>query len=826
MKNLRTHIARFLIVAAALICGYFTLTTGRTAGADSTKNSARPTPDLRGSAAIRHLEQTGLYNSLSAAVTAARYQIEARKEGGHEAANPKQGYRTVFTREGIEVRESGRTGGKWRLGMKLTAYGYGERKKAAPFADVKARNDRIEYERRASDGGAISEWYVNRANGLEQGFTIAQAPGKRRAGEKLNLWLKLSGDLKARLGESGQAILLNGRGTGAGLRYDKLHAFDTTGREIEARMKLSGDQVRIEVADEGAIYPVTIDPTLTQQQKLEASDAVAGDAFGALVAMSGETVVISAQGDDGAGGPDQGSVYVFVRSGGVWSQQQKLEASDAAASDFFGSSVAISGETVVVGASADDGAAGPDQGSAYVFVRSGGVWSQQQKLEASDAGAGDLFGFSAAISGETVVVGAIGDTGAAGFLQGSAYVFVRSGGVWSQRQKLEASDAGQLDFFGWSVAISGETVVVGASGDEGAAGPNQGSVYVFVRSGGGWSQQQKLEASDAELGDFFGVSVAISGETVVVGASADDGAAGPDQGSAYVFVRSGGVWSQQQKLEASDAREVEFFGFPVAISGETVVIGATGDAGAAGPDQGSAYVFVRSGGVWSQQQKLEASDAGAGDWFGASVAISGETVFVGAFLHDGAAGADQGSAYVFAPPANQPPNCGGAFPSVDMIWPPNHDMVNVTIQGVTDPDGDPVTINIDQIKQDEPTDGTGDGHTCPDGAGIGTSTAQVRAERSAQGDGRVYTIYFTASDGKGGSCQGSVTVCVPKSIKGSCTNGGAIYDSTQCDTSFNWQSGDSVTTHWPSAGEPAYGKNYCLLDGILHLLLDDPPCLD
>jgi hypothetical protein len=130
-------------------------------------------------------------------------------------------------------------------------------------------------------------------------------------------------------------------------------------------------------------------------------------------------------------------------------------------------------------------------------------------------------------------------------------------------------------------------------------------------------------------------------------------------------------------------------------------------------------------------------------------------------------------------------------------------MVDVTIQGVTDPDGDPVTINIDQIRQDEPTDGTGDGHTCPDGAGIGTSTAQVRAERSAQGDGRVYTIYFTASDGNGGSCQGSVTVCVPRSIKRSCTNGGAIYDSTQCDTSLNWQSGDSVITHWPSAGEPA-----------------------
>jgi hypothetical protein len=292
-------------------------------------------------------------------------------------------------------------------------------------------------------------------------------------------------------------------------------------------------------------------------------------------------------------------------------------------------------------------------------------------------------------------------------------------------------------------------------------------------------------------------------------------------------VRSGGVWSQQQKLEASDAEAGDWFGFSVAISEETVVVGASIDSGAAGFSQGSAYVFVRSGGVWSQQQKLEASDAAAVDWFGNSVGISGETVVVGAFLHDDAArlSFEQGATYVFAPPANQPPNCGGAFPSVVTIWPPNHDMVDITIQGVTDPDGDPVTINIDQIKQDEPTDGTGDGHTCPDGAGIGTSTAQVRAERSAQGDGRVYTIYFTASDGNGGSCQGSVTVCVPKSINGSCTNGGAIYDSTQCDTSLNWQSGDSVTTHLPSAGEPAYGKNYCLLGGILHLLLDDPPCL-
>ncbi len=371
---------------------------------------------------------------------------------------------------------------------------------------------------------------------------------------------------------------------------------------------------------------MTIDPTFTQQQKLKASDAVTNDLFGHSVAISGETVVIGAWLHDGAGGFQSGSAYVFVRSGGVWTEQQKLEASDGSAQDTFGFSVAISGETIVVGAHNDHGAAGSDQGSAYVFVRSGGVWSQQQKLEASDGAPGDRFGYAVAISGETVVVGAEGDDGAAGGEQGSAYVFVRSGGVWIEQQKLEASDAAAVALFGHSVAISGETVVVGPG------------AYVFVRSGDAWSQQQKLEASDGAPGDRFGFSVAIDAETVVVGAESDNGAAGFDQGSAYIFVRSGGVWSQQQKLEASDAAEEDQFGNSVAISGETVVIGARLDEFG---NPGSAYVFVHSGGVWSQQQKLMVSDVEIFAEFGTSVAISGETIVVGAPF--------DASAYVFAP---------------------------------------------------------------------------------------------------------------------------------------------------------------------------------
>ncbi len=649
MKNQRTHITRFLIIAAiALIGCYIGLTPGRTAGSSGSANKAAPLlPTLRGEAAIGHLKQSGLYHSLATAVTAARYKMEERKAGGYQASNPEQGYRTIFTREGVELRGASRTGPEWRLGMKLRSAGYGERQLTVSGGRLRSRGNRTEIEHQvrqweiSSHQLQITEWYQNTAGGLEQGFTLESAPGERREGERLRVTLALEGELRAEEVEAGQALELTDDKGQRVMRYDHLVVMDAGGRELAARMaaRMDRGEVWLEVDDRDALWPVTIDPTFTQQQKLLAADAAADDLFGTSVAISGETIVVGVPGDSGAAGLFQGSTYVFVRSAGVWSQQQKLEAADPA-DDSFGVSVAISGETIVVGAPFDDGAAGFAQGSAYVFVRSAGVWSQQQKLEAADPASDDSFGVSVAISGETVVVGSN---------QGSAaYVFMRSAGVWSQQQKLEAADAAEGEGFGNSLAISGETVVVGAVFDDDAGGINQGSAYVFVRSGGVWSQQQKLLAADAAEGDGFGESVAISGETIVVGARFDSGAAGLFQGSAYIFARSVGVWSQQQKLEASDPAEFDQFGFSVAISGETVVVGTPFDSGAAGSDQGSVYVFVRSGVVWSQQQKLEAADAAAGDFFGRSVAISGETIVVGAPFDDGAASINQGSAYVFA----------------------------------------------------------------------------------------------------------------------------------------------------------------------------------
>ena len=223
---------------------------------------------------------------------------------------------------------------------------------------------------------------------------------------------------------------------------------------------------------------------------------------------------------------------------------------------------------MVVGALYDDVGSNADQGSAYIFIRSGPNWVQQQQLFAADGAAGDLFGSAVAIRGETVIVGAVHDDGA----RGSAYVFVRNGTNWSQQQKLIALDGAAGNNFGVSVALAGETALVGAY----ATGPNQGSAYVFIRNGVSWSQQQKLQALDASQGDFFGFSVALSGETALIGSLLADGTT-INTGAAYVFLRSGVTWTQQHKLTAPDGGNNDSFGVSVALSGETALVGANDD---------------------------------------------------------------------------------------------------------------------------------------------------------------------------------------------------------------------------------------------------------
>ena len=351
----------------------------------------------------------------------------------------------------------------------------------------------------------------------------------------------------------------------------------------------------------------------------------------------------------------------------------KLTASDAAAGDQFGNSVSISGDTVIVGAPRDDDACLPtentscDSGSAYVFGRDvGGAdnWGQVVKLTAFDAAAGDNFGVAVSISGDTIIVGAPFDDLFGDISAGSAYVFGRDvdgADNWGQVVKLTAFDSAAGDFFGRSVSILGDTAIVGAPGDDDACIPTEntscdsGSASVFGRDVDGadnWGQVAKLTASDADLDDKFGFSVSISGDTAIVGADHNDDA-GLDSGSAYVFVIPSGdcacFLTETAKLTASDAAADDLFGFPVSISGDTAIVGARSNDDVPF-NSGSAYVFVKPGGAWAgsltETTKLTASDAAAVDQFGNSVSISGDTAIVGAFGDDDA-GTSSGSAYVF-----------------------------------------------------------------------------------------------------------------------------------------------------------------------------------
>ncbi len=392
--------------------------------------------------------------------------------------------------------------------------------------------------------------------------------------------------------------------------------------------------------------------TPVEVAKLLTADGAAGDQFGYSVALYGDTAVIGARfDDDDVNGLESGSAYVFTRTGTTWSQQAKLTAADGASRDWFGVRVAISGDTAVITADADDDDVnGVDSGSAYVFTRSGTTWYQQAKLTAADGAAVDLFGYSVALSGETALFGArFDDDEVNGVDSGSAYVFIRSGTTWSLQAKLTAADGAAGDEFGYSVALFGDTAVITADADDDDVnGVDSGSAYVFARSGTTWSQQAKLTAADSAAGDMFGVRVALSGDTALIGARFDDDD-GVDSGSAYVFTRTGTAWSQQAKLTAADSAAGDWFGYSVALSSDTALIGAHfNDYDVNGVDSGSAYVFKRSGTTWSQQAKLTAADATAGDQFGGRVALSGDSALIGARLVDNDVyGVDSGSAYVF-----------------------------------------------------------------------------------------------------------------------------------------------------------------------------------
>lgn len=411
-------------------------------------------------------------------------------------------------------------------------------------------------------------------------------------------------------------------------------------RRLASKTPSGGREVWLEVDESMAVYPVTIDPTFTQEGKLFASDGAQSDRLGTSVAISGDTAVVGAPLRDVSGNDNRGAAYVFVRSGTTWTQQAKLVASDSAANDNFGQAVAITGDTVIVGSPNSDGP-NENQGAAYVFTRSGTTWTQRQRLSAPDGARLDFFGYSVAMTSTKAVIGAYFDDLDSGLDHGSAYIFAGSGGSWTQSSKLIAWDGGGSKF-GNAVSISDDRIVVGSYSSIVDMTVGRGAAYLFTSSGG---QVAKLLAPDGDAGDNFGYSVAVSGNTVLVGSFGDDVGSNSNQGSAYVFSNDG---TYQTKLLASDGAASDLFGSAVAVSDGLAIVGAGRDDVGSLTDIGSAYVFSGSGATWTQVERLNPSDGPATDFFGDAIAISGNSALFGAiFSNVGATIVDQGAAYVF-----------------------------------------------------------------------------------------------------------------------------------------------------------------------------------
>jgi hypothetical protein len=390
-----------------------------------------------------------------------------------------------------------------------------------------------------------------------------------------------------------------------------------------------------------------------EQGILTAVDGAARDQMGWSVGVDGDTAVVGAPHDDVDGRADQGSAYVFVRSGGVWTQQAHLTAVDGAAGDEFGRAVAVDGDTLLVGAPQQSVGAEGARGAVYVFTRSEASWNQGGHLTASAVKAGG-FGSSVALDGDTALVGDPGHEVGAHVRTGAALVFVRSGTSWSLEQQLAASDAAADDWFGWSVALDGDTALVGAPGDNVGTAVNHGAATLFVRSGSRWSAQAELTGSGGASSERFGDAVSLDGDTAVVGAPFDHVGTVPDQGAAYVFVRSGAAWPLQQRLLGTDREpQDDHFGAAVVVRDDAVLVGAPEneverDGGADASAQGTVFAFARSAGAWTRQARLTAANGAAQDHFGFSVSLSGDTALAGALDDDVGGRADQGSARVLA----------------------------------------------------------------------------------------------------------------------------------------------------------------------------------
>ncbi len=598
--------------------------------------------------------------------------------GMYQAANATHDIQIVFTPTEICMTD---VPAQVTWQMALIRYGYGRRTVPVLPAELVALGRRMEYRR-----GNLTEWYVNGPLGLEQGFTLKEPPEMgNHEKEYLVLEVALTGDLSPKLAKDGRSLSLHSADNTIAFSYGHLSVTDAGGHLLPAWFELTDSQAQtpsrlsIVVDDSNALYPIIIDPTVERFFKLYAADGNISDNFGYSVAISGDTAVIGAYFASNSS-YSAGKAYVFVQSGKKWVFQTILYGGSA--TNGFGTSVAIdsTANTIVVGAPTYTQSGKLNLGAAYVFARSGTIWPSLSTdfLTASDGRAGDLFGTSVAVTGNTVLVGAPGVPNV-DIHQGAVYVFARSGAFWPQQQILMPSNGGAGDNeFGIAIAVDGNTAVIGARGfDHTIVG--QGSAYVFTNSGSTWSQQTELRASDGAYGDNFGCSVAISGMTLVVGAFHKSATAGINVGAAYVFTGSGASWTQQTKLTASDGAAGDLFGSSVGIGNGIIAVGAPQHSTLLGTRTGAVYIYAMPGSIWLQQRvpllAANGSSYTSNVYLGNSLAMDATHLLVGAPGNGTNDGTSLGAAYLYqlAPPENKnhdKPDCPYCYAGGDYVGDP------------------------------------------------------------------------------------------------------------------------------------------------------------
>ncbi len=587
---------------------------------------------------------------------------QAMHNGDVQLNNPVQRLKAYIDEQGIHLK--GANG--YALKMQLTHFGFNGCLKTPQSANVRIDGVRVD----VVHDPDLKEWFINTPVGIEQGFSLMRAFDKPHAGalsaahQRFELHFKLSGDLLPEA--SAEGLDFKDPSGRIQMHYHQLLAFDANHQILPARFELAGNYLKLLVDTADAVYPVTIDPLFSSEQELTASDASAEDQFGDAVAVDGDTIVIGAPLRNSGTSQDTGAVYVFVRDPetGDFTELERFIGTDTTANDKFGSAVDVDGNTIVIGAPEDDSATLTDSGSVYVFVRdpSTGDFDQQQKLEASDAAAQDLFGSSVYIEGNTIVVGAPRKDDGTSTAAGAAYVFTRdpndATNPWSQQQKLMAADASAEDEFGAAVTFNGSTIVVSAPLDNlGALGTifDAGSLYVFTRdqtlSTDPWTQDQKLTASDGSAGDRLGFSVSIDGNTILAGAPRADSTGFTEDGAAYIFTRpsADADFSEAQILNPVFPNSDAQFGTSVFVDGQTALIGAPGARFLTSTDAGAAFHFTRDPltGTWSQQQGLAGSDPQAQAEFGRAVGLDAATTVIGSPKRTLGTSSLAGAAYVF-----------------------------------------------------------------------------------------------------------------------------------------------------------------------------------